>query len=179
MSKRDAIYTLISGLVDGEAVIWGDQNAPAPPLPYWTLRLNARRSLGMDEQGQGVDDDGDLTISGVREETLMIQRLGPMSQDLVADLRDNLGKVTVREAMQAENIVFYDFGPVGFVPFRRDNDHLEPRATLDVFMRYGVSITDRVGAIENVQIGTELATDSSAPNYDPDLAGSIDVDLTA
>jgi hypothetical protein len=178
MSRRDTIYGIIAPLVAPEPVIWADQNAPRPSGAYWTLRLNARRSLGTDEYSQGVNDDGELTIDGVREETLTVQRIGPSAQDYVCDFRDDMSRVTVLDQWRAADMVVYDLGAVGFIPFRMDNDHIEPRAAVDLFIRYGVRTLDEVGTIQDVQIGTEVATDSTLPNYDPDLAGTIDVDLS-
>lgn len=173
MSRRDDIQEIVSGMV-GEAVIWADQTAPRPLLPYWTLRLSSRRVVGSEEWSQGVDDDGVMAIDGIREETLEVQRLGEGSMVFVEDLRDELMKSSIKESWRAKSLVIFDFGDVLFVPYRNDSAAYESRATLDLFLRSKATVTDQVGAIETVHTDATLSETSLGTN----LAWSIEAVYT-
>lgn len=171
MALEDTIYSLVKDLVGSETVIFADQNASRPPLPYWTLQLQINRQLGQATQSQGVTNDGDLEISGVREATVKLQRLGAGSMQACIDLRDNASRVTVLEKWQIQKIALYNVGEVQNIPFKLDNSQLEPRAAVDLFIRYGTSLMDRVGVIETVEI---------AASYEgkPDLSETVTVVLS-
>lgn len=150
MTAKATLYTLLKALVGAETLVFADQNAPRPPLPYWTLRLSAQRKVGDDAYSQGVDTNGDQLVSGVREITVQVQRFGPDSDVKCADLRDNLSRTTVLEEWQRQKIALYDLGDVLNVPYKLDNSQLEPRSSVDLFVRFGTELLDRVGAIETV-----------------------------
>lgn len=179
MAIKDTLYTLVKGLVGAETLIFADQNAPRPPLPYWTLRLSAQRKVGVDYYSQGVTDDGDQQIDGVREATVQVQRIGADSDFKVAELRDNLSKTTVLEQWQLKGLALYNTGDVQNIPFPLDKSQLEPRASVDLFVRFGSKILDRVGAIEVVGITARYETVDLTPGFDanPDLAEVITVVL--
>lgn len=179
MAIKDTLYTLVKALVGAETLIFADQNAPRPPLPYWTLRLSAHRKVGVDYYSQGVTDDGDQQIDGVREATVQVQRIGADSDFKVAELRDNLSKTTVLEQWQLKDLALYNTGDVQNIPFPLDKSQLEPRASVDLFVRFGSKILDRVGAIEVVGIAARYETVDLTPGFDanPDLAEVITVVL--
>lgn len=179
MSVKDTLYTLVKALLGSETLVFADQNAPRPPLPYWTLRLSAQRKIGDDAYSQGVDDNGDQLVSGVREITVQVQRFGPDSDVKCADLRDNLSRTTVLEEWQRQKIALYDLGDVLNVPFKLDNSQLEPRASVDLFVRFGTELLDRVGVIDTVETTAGFVTNQT-PGFDeanPDLAEVITVVL--
>lgn len=179
MSVKDTLYTLLKASVGSETLVFADQNAPRPPLPYWTLRLSAQRKIGDDAYSQGVDDNGDQLVSGVREITVQVQRFGTDSDVLCADLRDNLSRTTVLEEWQRQKIALYDLGDVLNVPYKLDNSQLEPRASVDLFVRFGTELLDRVGVIDTVETSAGFVTNQT-PGFDeanPDLAEVITVVL--
>jgi hypothetical protein len=116
------------------------------------MRLDTQNVVGSDEHSNGVDNDGDLTIRGVREATVNLQRIGNDSPVIVAGVRDDLSRQTVRDAWAAQNISCYNVGAVQNVPFPFDDQYIEPRATFDLFIRFGVFLEDRVGIIETVNV---------------------------
>ena len=179
MTVKATLYTLVKALIGAETLVFADQNAPRPPLPYWTIRLAAQRAVGEDAYSQGVDVNGDQLVSGVREITVQVQRFGLDSDIACADLRDNLSRTTVSEAWQLQKIALYDVGDVLNVPYKLDNSQLEPRASVDLFVRFGSKILDRVGAIEVVGITAGYETVDLTPGFDanPDLAQGITVVL--
>lgn len=173
------LYTLVKALVGAETLVFADQNAPRPALPYWTIRVQVQRAVGGDYYSQGVTNDGDQQVDGVREATIQVQRIGADSDLKVAELRDNLSKTTALEQWQLKDLALYDTGDVQNVPFPLDKSQLEPRASVDLFVRFGSKILDRVGAIEVVSVAAGYETVSLTPEFDanPDLAQDITVVL--
>lgn len=179
MTVKTTLYTLVKALVGAETLVFADQNAPRPPLPYWTLRLSAQRKIGDDAYSQGVDTNGDQLVSGVREITVQVQRFGPDSDVKCADLRDNLSRTTILEEWQRQKIALYNLGDVLNVPYKLDNSQLEPRSSVDLFVRFGTELLDRVGVIETVETSARYVTNQT-PGFDepnPDLAEVITVVL--
>ena len=175
MNLKQTVLDRVQALVGSEAVIFADQNAPRPVLPYWTVRVSVSRGLGMDAVSQGVNDDGDQQVDGVREGTVQVQRIGVGSEAKCADLRDQLSMTSVREAWQLAKVTVYDIGEVKNVPFLLDDNIREPRAALDLFIRFGSRLLDRVGIIETVDITTAYETVDETPEFDanPDLGQII------
>lgn len=169
MTVKDTLYTLVKALIGAETLVFADQNAPRPQLPYWTLRLAAQRAVGEDAYSQGVDANGDQLISGVREITVQVQRFGPDSDVACADLRDNLSRTTVSETWQVQKIALYDVGDVLNVPYKLDNSQLEPRASVDLFVRFGTELLDRVGWIDTVEMDAGYVTNQTQGFDDPNL----------
>lgn len=167
----DTLYTLIEPLLSGEKLIFADQNAPRPVLPFWTLNSSPRRQVGSESYGQGVDDNGDQEVRGEREFTVQLQRIGSGSDDSLQNLRDELRLTTVMETWWKENISLYDTGDVKILGYPMD-DHLEPRAILDLFIRYQIKQLDRVGIIDTVDVlgKYETAGDPATPGLDPNPA---------
>lgn len=179
MTVKATLYTLVKALIGAETLVFADQNAPRPPLPYWTLRLSAQRQVGKDSYSQGVDDNGDQLVSGVREITVQVQRIGTDSDVSCADLRDNLSRTTILEEWQRQKIALYDVGDVLNVPYKLDNSQLEPRASVDLFVRFGTELLDRVGVIDTVETSAGFVTNQTPGlnEADPDLAEVVTVVL--
>lgn len=179
MSLHSDLQELIAARVDGETVIFADQNAPRPSLPYWTIRVGVARRLGREHFSQGVDVNLDQTVSGVREVTVQVQRHGYESEQKAMDLRDSLFLTTVNEAWQLKKLSLYNAGDVQNIPFRLDNSQLEPRASLDLFVRFGAVLKDNVGAIETVEIATEYVTNQglNLEVTNPDLDETVTIVL--
>jgi hypothetical protein len=179
INLKPDLYALVKALVGAETLVFADQNAPRPALPYWTIRVQVRRVVGGDYYSQGVTDDGDQQIDGVREATVQLQRIGADSDYKVAELRDNISKTTVLEQWQLKGLALYNTGDVQNIPFPLDKSQLEPRAALDLFIRFGSKILDRVGVIESVDIGAGYETVNSTPGFDAnaDLAQNITIVL--
>lgn len=167
---KTALRTRIKELVGSEEVIFADQNSPRPSLPYWSIRLQTQSRVGRDAYSQGVTAQGDITVSGQREVVARIQRYGAGSVSAVADLRDNLAKISVIEKFSTSKLCVYEIGEVQNLPYPLDNAQLEERGILDLFIRFGTKLLDNVGIVETVGI---------AAGFDgkPDLAETITVVL--
>lgn len=149
---KSTLYTLLKASIGAETVIFADQNSPRPALPYWTMKVQLRRKIGHDAYSQGVTNAGEQTVFGVREGTVQIQRIGTDSGVKMSDLRDILAKTSVMEQWRVSKISLYDMGDVQNVPYPLDDTQLEPRASMDIFVRFGTSLLDTVGAIETLDI---------------------------
>ena len=147
---KTKLYNLIKAQLGAEVLIFSDQNSPRPPLPYWTMRVQSIRKLGHEYLSQGVTDLGDQTIFGVREATVAVQRYGNDSDLKCQGLVDNLQKTSVREAWQVQKIICYETGDVLNISTKLDNSVIEPRAAVDLFIRFGSSLVDNVGIIDTV-----------------------------
>lgn len=179
MSLKTTLYALIKPLIGAEVLNFADQNASPPPLPYWTLKISSYRTVGKDVYSQGVDVDGNQLVSGVREATVQVQRIGEDSDVSCADLCNNLSKTSVREVWRAERISLYDLGDVLNVPYKLENSRVEPRAVVDLLVRFGTELLDHVGGIDTLFVSAGYVTNQTVgfdePN--PDLAGNITVVL--
>lgn len=177
MTISASLYTLVKSIVGAEELVFADQNAPRPALPYWTIRVSTQRKVGADSYGQGVDADGDQLVSGVREATVQIQRIGANSDVVCADFRDILSKTTILEDWQMQKIALYRIGDVLNVPYKLDDSQLEPRASIDLFVRFGTELLDRVGYIDTVEITAEYVSDNTLgfDSTNQDLSMDIEV----
>lgn len=169
------LYGLLAAMVAPEKVVFSNQNAPRPAAPYWTLYMTPLRHIGRDAYGQGVDDAGDIDVHGQREATVQVQRLGRNSESAVQDLRNDLARITIQETWQRQGISAFDTGEMTVVPYMLDVNNLEPRASLDIFIRFHTRLLDRVGVIETVHIGAGYITGGT--DADPDLNETVTIVL--
>ena len=158
MSDTSELKTLLYSLVTSplpvaSLTIWDTQNAARPELPYWTLRLGSIRKVGTDTYSSSVDNVGDGYAVGTREATLSVQCLGGSDPEIAcSDLRDMLMMPSMQERWLASEIALYRVGDVQVVPYLMDNGHWEPRAAMDLFIRFGVHLTENMGLIEIADI---------------------------
>lgn len=168
MTVASSLYTLIKTQIGNETLIFADQNAPRPTIPYWTMRLASQRLIGRDSYSNGVDISGNQKVRGVREITVNIQRIGLDSTIVVGDLRDNLSKTTVQEAFQLQKLSLYDTTDVLNIPFKFDDSSLEPRASMDLLVRFGSELLDNVGIIETIGVEAKYV-ENMALGFIPDV----------
>ncbi len=153
---KSKLYTLLKAVIGSETLIFSDQNSPRPSLPYWTMRIQSLRSLGDQYFSQGVSPTGDQHIFGTREATIAIQRYGDDSDLKCQELVDTIGKTTVSEAWSVQNISCYETGDVINIIQLLDKSVIEPRAAVDLFIRFGGDVTDNVGMIETIETTGDL-----------------------
>lgn len=147
---KGKLYALIKASIGSETLVFSDQNAPRPSLPYWTMRIQSIRRLGSEDYSQGVTNEGVQTIKGAREATIAVQRYGTDSDISCQTLVDTLQKTTVKESWQSQDIACYETGDVLNISTTLDKSVIEPRAAVDLFIRFGARFVDTVGAIESV-----------------------------
>ena len=151
MDVAEKIYPLLIKLVEPEELIYFDENAPRPALPYWCMRVQSTVGIGRDEHDDKVDVNGTMSTFGNRECTLSIERIGRGSDSKLLDLMNSLKSINTIDSWHAYNIEIYDMSGIMRVPYEMDNDHLEHRATIDVFLRFGSELCENVGIIETIE----------------------------
>lgn len=179
---KTKLYTLLKAGIGSETVIWSDQNSPRPAFPFWTLRLQSFRSVGESDTGQGVSNAGAQAVQNVREATVAVQRFG-MDSDLACQgLKDTLTMTSVSDQWYVNKIALFDVGNVVNLTAKLDNSQLEPRAALDLFIRFNSIVTDTgagVGAIETVEAVGEYGLLDSNGAFDAieDLTHTVTIVL--
>lgn len=167
MSLESDVYDLIQPLVGG-TVIWMDQSAPRPALPYYAMKINSVRYVNRDWTGD-PDANGNQPVTGDREFTLNIQRFqkyGPESvSGILQNVVDKLRLGTVIDKFQAKKLVAFDTGAVTDISALLDKTIIEKRAALDIFMRYKSRQIDVVEIVETVSV--DANDDSDAGPYNP------------
>lgn len=160
------LKTRLWGLIDPfftEPVIWADQTSPRPPLPYVTLRLGVIMSVG-EPHYTDPDNGGIQTVLSVRESVLNINRFG---NDSVASLESFAGKLslnTVSDSFSVQQIAAFDVSDVTDVAQLLNGIAIEPRASVDVSIRWTSTQTDNVGIIQTVTSNGTISAANTALN---------------
>lgn len=151
MSLKTDLYGLIDPLLT-DTLIWLDQNAPRPALPYVGMKITPYRAINYDNYGD-PDANGIAKITGQREFTLSIQRYGNDSVTVLQDLMNNMRKITTQDAFVVKGIAIADTAmPVTDISIALDGVKFEPRAAVDFRFRIRSEILDDVGLIETVNV---------------------------
>ena len=145
---KTRLYALLQPIMTG-TVIWADQSSPRPAMPYTTLKLGSITEVG-GEHYSDVDSEGIQTVIGVRECVLNVQRFGPDSVDSVQTFADKLRLNTNLDKFRVQEIACYDISPVTDIAQLLNGIAIEPRASVDVNIRFASNQSDNVGIIETV-----------------------------
>lgn len=159
---KEALYTIIQPIM-AETVIWPDQNAPRPALPYSTLRLSSITRQGTPHYSD-VDNNGIQTVIAIREAVLQVQRFGDASVEALETLSEKLDLVTNLDKLYLQKIAVFDKSPVTDVAQLLGGLATEPRASIDLSIRWKSSLTDNVGLIETVHVDGEVGPIGTANN---------------
>lgn len=158
MTLETDIYDVLQPIIGG-TLIWMDQNAPRPSLPYTAMKIIGRRRVHKDRYSD-VDDEGIQTVAGDREFTLSMQRYQAYGPDSVTqklqDVVDKLQLQTNMDAFMSKGLAAWNTSDVKDISALLDKTQIEKRANVDIFFRYRAKLTDNVGLIETVNItGTD------------------------
>lgn len=145
---KTTLYTLLDPLFS-ETIIWADQSAPRPALPYISLKLGVITPVG-ESHYSDVDANGIQTVSAVREAVLNVQRFGTDSVSGLETFSDNLKKNTVLDLFSKQKISAFNVSDVTDISTLQNGIAIEPRASVDVSVRWTRQITDTVGIIQTV-----------------------------
>jgi hypothetical protein len=162
VTLRQDLFALFDPLIT-ETVIWQDGNAPRPALPYVAMKVMGMRRVNQDHYSEKLDDDGMQAVKGDREFTLNVQRFGSSSVESLDDLANRLRLETIRNRFFTAKLPLISADDVVDVAALLDKSQIEPRASLDVFIRLKSELLDNVGYIETVVI--TATDDSDAPPY--------------
>lgn len=153
MTLRTDLLALFDPLIT-ETLIFADDNIPRPALPYVAMKVMGIRRVNGDWYSESIGPDGLQTVKGDREFTLNIQRFGTESVEALSNLADRLRLTTNIEKFNTAKLPILDAEDVIDVAALLDKAQIEPRASLDVFMRMKSVLTDQVGYIDTVEIDT-------------------------
>ncbi len=144
---EDDIWALLSKAT-AKPIVFANQNGPRPPLPYIALRLD--RAPASNLTAWTVREDGTQDHSAHRDGIVELQCFGAGSFDTLDDMAQRLrGPAMVAEAAAA-NLAIYTLDSVMNIPVLRDGTTYEPRAVLEIGIRYTRTHTEDVGAIDTV-----------------------------
>lgn len=171
MALEQDIIDLFTPIIGG-TVIYEDQNAPRPQLPYTTLKINSMRRVGGDHYSD-VTDAGIQTVKGDREFTLNIQRYDKAFTvcSFLQNVIDKLNLYTNQDKFSAKKIIYVDANTVMDLSYITGEVQTEKRASVDLTMRYKSTLTDNVGVIDTVNL--EADDNSTAPPYIIDVVNVL------
>jgi len=166
MTLQTDLYALMQPVIGG-TVIFADQSAARPALPYTTLKVMSVRRVNTDHYSD-TNDAGEQEVKGDREFTLSVQRFQAYGPDSVTDLlqivSDKLRLTSVIDKFWAKRLVAFDTGAVTDISALLDKTQIEKRAALDIMIRYKSSLLDQVGYFDTVHVtGTDDGVNS--PEY--------------
>jgi len=153
MTLRTDLFALYDPLIT-ETLIFADSNAPRPALPYVAMKVMGIRRVNGDWRSESISSNGLQTVKGDREFTLNIQRFGTESVEALSLLADKMRLTTNTEKFNTAKLPIIDAEDVVDVAALLDKAQIEPRASLDIFLRLKSSLTDNVGYIDTVEIET-------------------------
>jgi len=136
--------------VTGKAVIWENQNAPKPDLPYITLFMTSIQRVGDDYQATSANGSGVIEITGNRDFTLQVQALGEGAIVALESLSSSLQMPTVLETLRNSCIVFVqNITPIQDISGLWDSQFI-PRGMIDFQFRTASETTDTPGYFDQV-----------------------------
>ena len=159
---KSRLYALIDPFFT-EPVIWADQTSPRPPLPYVTIRLGVITPIG-ESHYSDVDALGVQTVTGVRESILNVNRFGPDSVASLETFSDKLALNSTLDKFSIQKIAAFDVSPVTDVAQLLNGIAIEPRASVDVSIRWNSDQVDNVGIIETVVSGGTIGPNGTGLN---------------
>lgn len=141
--------------IDAQSVYWANQSAPKGALPVATLRLYSIAQEAMAED-RGVDEADRLDLQLPQAAVLEVQIFDESCGDPVGRLETLLLKLetpTVADRCHAAGVAFFAAEPVlDITGLLADGKTYEPRAAVDLHIRFNGRIKDSPGIIEKVEI---------------------------
>lgn len=157
---KTRLYDLIQPILGGR-VIWADQSAPRPALPYVTLRLGVITPIG-EAHYSDVNNAGVQSVLGVRESILNVVRFGADSVGAMEDFADKLALNSNLDKFSNQEVSLFDVSPVTDIAQLLNGIAIEPRASVDVSIRWASTQLDNVGIIQTVQGNGTIGPDGTA-----------------
>ena len=140
-----------SGLGD-DKVIWLNQDAPRPPLPYIALQIFGLVKVHEDYKPMPQNDDGDIKITGNRDFTLNIQHFGPGFLLSLETVRSSADKEAVRETLRAAGVAIWNTNEaIQDLTSLIETRYLD-QASIDIMCRTNSEVADTLGTIQTVEV---------------------------
>lgn len=141
--------------IDAQSVYWANQSAPKGALPVATLRLYSIAQEAMTED-RGIDEADRLDLHLPQAAVLEVQIFDESGGDPVGRLEALLLKLetpTVSDRCHAAGVAFFAAEPVlDITGLLSDGKTYEPRAAVDLRVRFNGCIKDAPSVIEKVEI---------------------------
>lgn len=159
---KTRLWSMLQPVIGG-TVIWADQNGPRPALPYATLRLSSIQRVGTAHYAD-PDTNGIQTVVATRESTLQVQRFGPESVGALETFADKLALQTNLDKFSVQKIALFDVSSVTDVAQLLNGLATEPRASVELSLRWASDQTDDVGLIDSVSVNGQVGPQNTAKN---------------
>lgn len=141
--------------IDAQSVYWANQSAPKGALPVATLRLYSIAQEAMTED-RGIDEADRLDLQLPQAAVLEVQIFDESGGDPVGRLETLLLKLetpTVSDRCHAAGVAVFAAEPVlDITGLLADGKTYEPRAAVDLRIRFNGHVKDSPGIIERVEI---------------------------
>ncbi len=154
MQFKTAVWKFISSqvisLVPNMQVVWMEQSAPRPKLPYVGLKIiTGPKTYGDDDMRQTAP--GIYSIEGQRAFTVSVNVFGANAEDISALITNGMSKLSALEALAADSIaILTNTSPQNLsVPLETK---FENRVQFDIAFGCVMATTDDVGFIEQTGI---------------------------
>ena len=162
MDAQAAIFDLIEHVAGAVPVVFRDENGKRPAKPYIALKVTAARRARV-HLGR-LNEDGRQEVSAHREAGVELQYFGADAFAALDDLSLRLSFPGTVDFANSLDLAVFEVGDVQDIPVPRDNARFEPRAVLDIRVRYTGTLIDDVGIIETVEIsGTVTNSQTDLP----------------
>lgn len=151
---KTAVWKFISSqsvsLVPNSQVVWTEQGAPRPKLPYIGLKVIAGpRSYGEDDMRQS--SPGVYSIEGQRALTVSVQVFGSNAEEISAAIVAAMSKPTALESLAASFVsILSNTAPQNLSAALETK--FENRVQFDIVFGCVMAVTDNVGFIEQTGI---------------------------
>jgi hypothetical protein len=142
-------------------------NAPRPKTDYITVLFPTLAQIG-EEQSTRPDENGDILRVSDRDITVSLQCISENAMDILEDLKRDIKSKANLQLLRNAGLAYVDMGDVLDITATLGDNDMESRASLDLFLRTAVSITENVGIIESIS-GTGTFTNPDGSTIEQDI----------
>lgn len=149
MTAHTDFWDLFSMATTWQPLIYANQNAPKPPLPFVSMQLTATNPLPV-HRGD-IDDFGDRDVSAHFPLTAQLQFYGEGCWEEATRTALMLRTVEVQAKAESLNIGINSLNQIQDIPALLDGSFYEPRAVFTADVSYTFTVSEYTSFIETVQ----------------------------
>lgn len=151
---HDTIAALLG--LEKSKVIWANQGQPKQATPLVTLKTYSEQAEAMADHLR-TGTDGVLDLRTPTAFVLEVQYYGgKYPVDIVSDMVRGLERPTIVDTFMGAGVAYLYADPVqDLTDLLGNSQQYEPRAAVDLHMRYTAQVMDNVGIIKDVEIHGE------------------------
>lgn len=146
----------------GSKVIWANQEGYKQAAPFVTLQTFAERAEAMaDHLHTKKPEEVELrTPTAFTLEVQYFAKKGTSPVDILSDFVRQLERPTVTDAFQAAGVAYlYAEAVQDVMTLLGNTQQTEPRASVDLHLRYTASVLDAPGIIDTVEVNGKTPKD--------------------